>query len=56
MNNHDMIAETIVKSGFGLVGAVTSWNLAKVNQIASLVVAILTAAYLVVQIHKALKK
>lgn len=53
--NHDMIVETVAKSGLGLIGAVTSWNLARVNQVASLVVAVLTAAYLIVQILKALR-
>ena len=53
--NHDMVVETFMKSSFGLVGALTSWNLARVNQVASLVVAVLTAAYLIVQIAKALR-
>lgn len=50
------MVETTVKSGVGFLGAVTSWNLAAFNQVASLVVAALTAFYLIVQIHKALKK
>ena len=56
MNDHDMAIETMVKSGLGLMGAFTSWNLATVNQIASLVVAVLTAAYMAVQIYKSLRK
>jgi hypothetical protein len=56
MNDHDMAIETVVKSGFGLIGAFTSWNLATINQLASLVVAVLTAAYMAVQIYKSLRK
>ena len=52
----EYMAETTIKSGVGLMGAVTSWNLAAFNQMASLSVAGLTAVYLVVQMHKALKK
>ena len=54
MTNEHM-AETVIKSGVGFVGAITSWNLAQFNQVASLVVAGLTAFYLIVQIRKALK-
>ena len=53
--NHDHMAETIIKSSVGFLGAVTSWNLAAFNQVASLIVAGLTAVYLIVQIRKALK-
>ena len=53
--NHDHMAETIIKSTLGLFGAVTSWNLAAINQVASLAVAILTGVYLIVQIRRALK-
>lgn len=53
MNDH--MTETLIKSTLGLFGAVTSWNLAAINQVASLAVAILTGAYLIVQIRKALK-
>lgn len=54
MTNEHM-AETVIKSGVGFVGAITSWNLAQFNQVASLIVAGLTAFYLIVQIRKALK-
>lgn len=39
-----------------MFGSVASWNLAAFNQVASLVVAVLTAVYLIVQIYKASKK
>ena len=54
MNTNEFMAETIFKSGLGLLGAVTSWNLAQINQVASLAVALLTAGYLIIQIKRAL--
>jgi hypothetical protein len=52
--NEDLFIETTIKTGLGMLGALTSWNLAMVNQWASLAVATLTAVYLVIQIAKAL--
>ena len=56
MNDHEIVAETMIKSGLGFIGAITSWNLSSINQVASLVVAILTAVYMCVQIVKSLRK
>lgn len=49
---NDMVEKSLV----GLIGFISSWNLATVNAILSALVAILTIVYLIVSIKKKMKE